>query len=344
MIAAPIIQAALVFACVALVAGCAGDGPASSPSPTPGSTQTPGTGPTIDAVQNQIFNVYCLTSGCHNAADNQAMLNLEPGASWSNLVNVEATEAAEPGQLLVQPFAPDNSFLITKLVDPMGQGSRMPQGGPFLSENQINMVREWILGGALDTAGPTATLQPSATPTLTPTTSATSTETASPTVTLTPTLTLPPTLTPTGTLAPSASPTVTATPSPTATEVIVTFEEIQTTIFNPGCAVVFCHDTANAQFNGDLDLTAGHSYAALVNVVPDNDAAEAEGFLRVRPFEPDTSFLIVKVCKAQFGEELCPVPFVEEYGSPMPLLGTDLTPAQVEQLRSWIMRGAPETD
>jgi hypothetical protein len=317
------------------------------PSPTPGATQTPGSGPTIDAVQNEIFNLYCLTSGCHNAADQQGSLILEAGLSWSELVNQEPNDprGLESGQLLVQPFEPENSFLLTKLVGPTpGQGSRMPQGGPFLSESQVDLVRQWILGGALDSAGPTATLQPTGTPTETPTTSSTPTETLSPTVTATPTATPSPTLTPSGTLPPSSTPTVTATPSPTATEVIVTLAEIQATIFNPTCAVSFCHDTTSAPFNGNLDLTTGQSYSNLVGVVPDNDAAEADGFLRVRELDPDTSFLIVKVCRPQFGTGLCPVALAREYGSPMPLVGNPISASQVEQIRTWILRGAPETN
>jgi hypothetical protein len=343
VILARLSRSTVAVSCLVLVSACAGDGPASVPSPTPGATQTPGSGPSIDAVQNQIFNLYCLQSGCHNAADRAEGLVLEAGASWSNLVNVAPVNiaAAESGQLLVRPFSPETSFLITKLEGPApssGQGSRMPQGGPFLSETQIDLVREWILGGALDSAGPTATLQPTASPTLTPTSSTTPTETASPTITPTPTRTA------TGTLPPSSTPTETATPSPTATEVIVTLAELQATIFTPSCAVAFCHDTFSAALNGNLDMSEGNSYANLVGVIADNPSAAEAGFLRVDPFGADASFLVVKVCRMEFGEGLCPVPLPREYGSPMPLVGDPLTPAQVEQIRTWILRGAPETN
>jgi hypothetical protein len=328
------VLAALLYAIA--VWGCAGDGPPPQPTPTPGPSQTPGgSGVTIDVVQARIFNVTCLTSGCHNAGDRAGNLILEPGLSWSNLVGVvpDNTPAAEAGNLRVRAFDTQTSFLVAKLEGPpSNQGSRMPQGGPFLSNSDVDLVREWILDGALDTQGPTATPPPTA--------SSTDTPTATATATITPT----PSVTPTGTVPPSATASVTATPSPTATIRVVTLAEIQTTIFNPTCAVQFCHDAESAGFSGNLNLEAANSYDNLVGVTPDNQAAAADDLLRVEPFAPDNSFIILKVCHRPLGEDLCPVIAPREYGNPMPLLGTPLSAAQVESLRLWILRGAPETD
>jgi hypothetical protein len=312
------------------------------PVPTPGPSQTPGSGPTIDEVQTRIFNVTCLTTGCHNAADRAGNLILEAGLSWSNLVDVvpEITPAAEAGYLRVRPFDPDTSFLVAKLVGPTpGQGSRMPQGGPFLSDSDVEIVREWIRGGALDSQGPTATQPPtsSVTPTRTPTATAS--------ITLSPTNTGTPTLTPTGTVPPSETPTITATASPTATIRIVTLAELQETIFTPSCAIATCHFEEGATFSGNLDLEAPVAYANLVGVTPDNPAAALDGLIRVDPFNPDNSFLVVKVCHDDLSEELCPVPRKLEYGAPMPFPPRTPLPAeQVEAIRLWILRGAPETD
>lgn len=322
---------ALVAALALAAAGCAGDGPAPMPSPTPGATQTPGSGITIDEVQRRIFDIRCLTSGCHNAADRQGDLVLEPGLSWANLVNVESenSAAAQAGLFRVLPLQPDASFLIIKLEGPgPGQDSRMPQGGPFLSASDVDLVRQWISDGALDTAGPMVTPQSTSTATTTPTPSAT----------------VPPTVTPTGTLQPTALPTLTATPSATATEAILTFAEIQATIFTPRCAVRFCHGAADQPFAEEPDLVEGASFASLVGVTPENPAAAAAGLLSVRPFDPDTSFLLIKLCRPQFGEELCPVPLIPAYGNPMPLVGAPLTAEQVAQIRAWILRGAPATE
>jgi hypothetical protein len=134
------------------------------------------------------------------------------------------------------------------------------------------------------------------------------------------------------------------TPSATATEVILTFAEIQSTIFTPTCAVTFCHEAASAQFAQEPELLPGSSYGNLVGVVPANAAAAEAGWLRVRPFEPDTSFLVIKLCRPEFGEELCPIPLAPELGSPMPLVGPPLSPEQIEQIRAWILRGAPEDE
>jgi hypothetical protein len=343
-----------LIAALALAAGgCAGDGPPTTATPTPGGAQTPGTGTTIDEVQRRIFDLRCLTAGCHNAADRGGDLVLEAGTSWSNLVDVDPNDpgAVQAGLLRVVPFQPDNSFLVIKLEGPTpGQGSRMPQGGPFLSDSDVQLVRQWIIDGALDSAGPTVTPQPTSSATATPTPTETSTVTTTATTTATPSETVPPTVTPTGTVPPTASATVTATPSasatpsPTATEVILTFAEIQSTIFTPTCAVRFCHEAADQPFSEDPDLSEGASYANLVGVAPQNPEAAAAGLLRVRAFDPDTSFLVIKVCRPEFGEQLCPVPLIPAWGNPMPLVGLPLTVEQVEQISAWILRGAPENE
>lgn len=43
-----------------------------------------------------------------------------------------------------------NSNLIKKLLDPAPFGSRMPQGGPYLPDSTITVLRSWINQGALN--------------------------------------------------------------------------------------------------------------------------------------------------------------------------------------------------
>jgi hypothetical protein len=43
-----------------------------------------------------------------------------------------------------------NSILIQKLIAPPPFGSRMPQGGPYLPDSTINVLRSWIDQGALN--------------------------------------------------------------------------------------------------------------------------------------------------------------------------------------------------
>lgn len=42
----------------------------------------------------------------------------------------------------------DNSNLIKKLLDPAPFGARMPQGGPYLPDSTITVLRSWINQGA----------------------------------------------------------------------------------------------------------------------------------------------------------------------------------------------------
>jgi hypothetical protein len=49
----------------------------------------------------------------------------------------------------VKPGSPDSSYLYEKLVSATPKsGVRMPQGGPYLSDAQITVIRRWIQKGA----------------------------------------------------------------------------------------------------------------------------------------------------------------------------------------------------
>lgn len=108
----------------------------------------------------------------------------------------------------------------------------------------------------------------------------------------------------------------------------VSFAEIQDGIFTPSCATQFCHDMQGR--NGNLDLTAGAAYDELVNVEPDTFSAYNAGLLRVDPLRPDNSFLLIKLTG--------PPP---DQGSLMPLVGGPLSPDKIDQVRNWILQGAP---
>jgi mono/diheme cytochrome c family protein len=300
-----------------LIYGCAGDGP-------PLSTATSA----YDVIQQQIFNQHCLSAGCHNATAQAGNLNLTAGVSYGDLVNVtpDNAVAAANGLLRVEPFNPDNSFIIVKLTGPPpGEGARMPQGMAPLSPSDIAMIRDWIADGA---PPPEGTAVATATPSASPTETLTPTVADTPTITPTPVDTDTPTPTVTGTPPPTATASQTPTASPTLTP-LPWLPRIQETIFNPSCAIMFCHDKATA--SGNLVLTADESYANLVNVTPDNAVARNRGLLRVVPDDPAQSFLIVKVTQPPLGE-----------GSKMPLTGTPLTAEQIALLTGWIEAGAPQ--
>ncbi|MDZ4804727.1 MAG: hypothetical protein SGI90_07710 [Candidatus Eisenbacteria bacterium] len=107
--------------------------------------------PTMASIQAEIFTPTCATSNCHSSAQGEAGLVLEAGMSHQNLVGVVPTtrDAQLEGLLRVDPNDPDNSFLIQKLRGvPATKGRRMPNGGPYLSDGEIDVIEEWITNGA----------------------------------------------------------------------------------------------------------------------------------------------------------------------------------------------------
>lgn len=116
--------------------------------PTPDSriiTVNPTATATLSRVQSEIFDLFCI--GCHPP---NAGLDLERGNSHGNLVNVPSTQ--QPALVRVKPGDPDASYLYRKITGGPGiSGSRMPQGGPFLSTERTQLLRDWILAGAPDT-------------------------------------------------------------------------------------------------------------------------------------------------------------------------------------------------
>jgi hypothetical protein len=305
-------RSAFVLGLALSAAACAGDGPAPLDSTS-----------WFARLQQGVFDQSCTTAGCHNPQAAAAGLILTAGASFDALVGVEPSTpaAAQAGLLRVQPFDPEGSFLLIKVLEPgPGQGSRMPQGADPLSADQIQTIRDWIEAGAPqfdDATPPTGTPSPTdvpAPPTQTPppaSPTATAAETAVATTTAqadTPTPTDP---TPTDT---PAEP----TPLPT-----VTLEQVQEAVLSPRCAVQFCHsgDFPAAQLN----LEEGESFDELLNVVPITLAAANAGLLLVDPGDAENSFLYVKITN--------PTP---QQGFRMPLTGDPLTEQEIALVRAWI--------
>lgn len=103
---------------------------------------------TLGGIQQSVFTGRCATSGCHDAVTAEQDLVLEAGSSFSNLVGVASRES--PGELLVRPGDADRSYLVKKLRGSAPIGGKMPLGGPFLSDQEIAGVVEWIENGADD--------------------------------------------------------------------------------------------------------------------------------------------------------------------------------------------------
>lgn len=149
MNAAWIPRTLMAAACAgALVAAACGG---SSNSPTSPSTPSGGGGggsttPTLTALSASIFTPRC--SGCHGGSSPSAGMNLEAGNVFESLVNVPSRGKA--GAIRVIPGDAENSYLIHKLRgDSDIVGLRMPRNGPpYLTDDEINQVKQWIQDGA----------------------------------------------------------------------------------------------------------------------------------------------------------------------------------------------------
>ena len=111
-----------------------------------GNGNEPGDGVTLAQLQENIFGAIC--SACHTGVNAPRGLRLDSlDNSYAYLVNQAADEV--PELMRVNPGNPEQSYIIKKLEGAEDIiGGRMPLGGPYLSEAQINQVRIWIINGA----------------------------------------------------------------------------------------------------------------------------------------------------------------------------------------------------
>ena len=100
---------------------------------------------TFAEIQKQVFDATgCTNSGCHSGNNPAASLNLSPGNSFNQLV--EVTSLLVPAQKRVDRNNSLESVLVRILrvdVTP-----RMPLGGTPLSSATIDSIAKWIDEGA----------------------------------------------------------------------------------------------------------------------------------------------------------------------------------------------------
>ena len=88
------------------------------------------------------------TSGCHPG--NDSMLSLESDYAWKTMVVIPSVEV--PLMDRVEPGEPDQSYLVHKVedthLDVGGMGFAMPNFSDLLSEEEIQLIRDWIEQGA----------------------------------------------------------------------------------------------------------------------------------------------------------------------------------------------------
>ncbi len=129
-----------------LLAGCGGgDGTGGNTPPPPPPPPLP-FGANFSEIQASVFTPIC--TACHAGAGAPQGLRLDDANSYAMLVSVASAEV--PALFRVSPGDPDNSYVIQKLEGTAAVGSQMPQGGPFLSQATIDVIRQWITDGAID--------------------------------------------------------------------------------------------------------------------------------------------------------------------------------------------------
>lgn len=97
-------------------------------------------------------------------------------------------------------------------------------------------------------------------------------------------------------------------------------------IFSVSCALSGCHVGPNAVLGQDLSV--GRTFGSVVDV----PSVEAPALRRVRPFLPDSSYLVHKIQGTQAT--------VGGSGERMPLIGGAVTAEEIAVVRAWIAAGA----
>jgi len=96
-----------------------------------------------------ILTANCATSGCHDNLNSTGTgLILTADSAYIKLVAVSSTQV--PTLDRVDPGDADNSYLVHKIEGSQSSGQRMPLGRTPLTDNQIQLIRNWIDQGAED--------------------------------------------------------------------------------------------------------------------------------------------------------------------------------------------------
>ena len=144
-----------------IAAGCAGDGSTLGPDGKPAGdepmvddgmdgaeeVELPMTDITLAQISEQILAPNCAFSGCHGGGSLPANLSLEADFVAGEIIGIASTERPEFKR--IDPGNPDDSYLLMKLRgDSRITGGQMPLDGGTLSAELLEMIREWIAGGA----------------------------------------------------------------------------------------------------------------------------------------------------------------------------------------------------
>ena len=132
--------------------GCGGN-TSTLAGPTPPPTPTPNPAATFSSIQHDIFetsdaNGRAACANCHTSTGRSPAGGLDLGhaAAYDQLVNMPTRAMA--GAMRVVPGEPDRSYLLRTLEGSGIVGQRMPINGPYLTEAQMGMIKQWIAAGA----------------------------------------------------------------------------------------------------------------------------------------------------------------------------------------------------
>ncbi|MBI1286786.1 MAG: T9SS type A sorting domain-containing protein [Flavobacteriales bacterium] len=114
------------------------------------------------AMIHQMLQTRCSGNGCHNGTS--STFNVDQSASdlYADLVNADPLNptAAAKNNKLIKPGYPTRSFLLRKVahglsdvlaLETPAEGAPMPDGGGQLADNEVELIRQWIIFGAPET-------------------------------------------------------------------------------------------------------------------------------------------------------------------------------------------------
>ena len=118
---------------------------------------------------------------------------------------------------------------------------------------------------------------------------------------------------------------------------VTSAQRIQSQVLAKSCTFSSCHvPNGSGAIATGMVLNTDSALIALVNKLPSNGNAVSSGWKIIRPGQPDSSFLYLKL-------QLDTVHHGGTYGGTMPLGGFGLPNGQIEYIRRWIAAGAPAT-
>jgi hypothetical protein len=141
----------LVLTVVASASACWPGAPEVGPLLEVAAPSISGPSAPFSELQEKLFKPDCASSLCHSGnPPAHAPLSLDDDVAWDSLVNRPASQS--PSILEVRPGAPDQSYLMLKLLGTVGASgsvsTRMPLNREAVDDVRIAAVRAWIERGA----------------------------------------------------------------------------------------------------------------------------------------------------------------------------------------------------